>query len=272
MKVDAQEAPPESGSAKQSPDGARFQQALQQVGPRRTTPGGAPPRGTTATPRTGGTPPSGAPGGFSVRAPASTARATGPVLATARGALASPENLGRTRQAMHSEAQRLGTVRGEAGAQVQERTEQRLTDLVARELARDFRAPPPPAPEARPPPGTPSPPERQQGADAPVTESRAMTQGSPGAASVEEVSPASRAEAALELIERIEVFVKSQRPALSLSLRGGLDATVEVERTGPREVALRIQGRRGPLPSEDVARLRDALEARGLRLRSLRAE
>jgi hypothetical protein len=66
--------------------------------------------------------------------------------------------------------------------------------------------------------------------------------------------------------------VKSQRPALSLSLRGALDATVEVERTGPREVALRIiQGRNGPLPSEDVARLREALEARGLRLRSLRA-
>ncbi|MFP2911240.1 hypothetical protein ACLESD_40685 [Pyxidicoccus sp. 3LFB2] len=47
---------------------------------------------------------------------------------------------------------------------------------------------------------------------------------------------------------------------------------MEVERTGPREVALRIQGRRGPLPTEELSRLRDALEARGLRLRSLRAE
>ena len=270
MKVDAQEAPAESGSAKQPPDGARFQKALQRTDPRRTTPGGVPPRGNTAASRPGGTSLRGA---LSARAPGSTVRATGPALATARGALASPENLGRTRQVMHSEAQRLGSVRSEAGTQVQERTEQRLTDLVARELARDLRTTPAPPPETRPPPGATSPPEPgRQGADAPVPESHATTTGSAGAAGVEEVSPASRAEAALELIERIEVFVKSQRPALSLSLRGGLDATVEVERTGPREVALRIQGRRGPLPSEDVARLRDALEARGLRLRSLRAE
>ncbi|HEX8700995.1 MAG TPA: hypothetical protein VF815_19270, partial [Myxococcaceae bacterium] len=87
-----------------------------------------------------------------------------------------------------------------------------------------------------------------------------------------ETAPAVRAEAALELIERIEVFVKSQRPALSLSLRGTLDATVELERTGPREVAVRLQGRKGPVPVEELARLRDALEARGLRLSALRSE
>jgi hypothetical protein len=75
----------------------------------------------------------------------------------------------------------------------------------------------------------------------------------------------------MELIERIEVFVRSQRPALKMSLGGALDATVEVERTGPREVSLRIQGRRGPVPSEELARIRGALEAKGLRLRSLQA-
>jgi hypothetical protein len=84
-------------------------------------------------------------------------------------------------------------------------------------------------------------------------------------------APASeaRVQAAVELIEKIEVFVKSQRPALAMRLGGALEATVEVERTGTREVALRIQGRRGPLPSEDVARIRDALAARGLKLSAL---
>ncbi|WP_240359529.1 hypothetical protein [Pyxidicoccus trucidator] len=176
---------------------------------------------------------------------------------------------------MHSEAQRLGTVRGEASTQVQERTEHRLTEIIVRELSREARPAVPPVPDSRPAPGAPSGEASRAGPDTQPQELRvtgAASTGSGGAASTEEVSPASRAEAALELIERIEVFVKSQRPALSLSLRGALEATVEVERTGPREVALRIQGRRGPLPAEELSRLRDALEARGLRLHSLRAE
>lgn len=277
MKVDAPESPTESAPVKQAPDGARFQKALQEADARRNT--GAPP-----PPRPGGAPVGGAPrpGGVSTRSPGlpvaraptpPLARAAGPVLATARGALASPENLGRTRQTLHAEAQRLGTVRGEASTQVQERTEHRLTDLIARELSREARPVAPPQPEARPASGTPA--GDASRADAQTQETRvsgAASTGSGGATSAESVSPASRAEAALELIERIEVFVKSQRPALSLSLRGALEATVEVERTGPREVALRIQGRRGPLPAEELSRLRDALEARGLRLRSLRAE
>jgi hypothetical protein len=57
-----------------------------------------------------------------------------------------------------------------------------------------------------------------------------------------------------------------------MSLDSPLSAMVEVERTAPREVALRNQGRHGPLAHEDLARIRDAMEARGLRLRSLRAE
>ncbi|MCY1014769.1 hypothetical protein [Pyxidicoccus sp. MSG2] len=280
MKVDAPESP--SDAAKQSPDGERFKKALQEEDARRGTDARPPPRTARApasepapSPRPGvaSARSPGLPGG---RAPAPVqARASGPVLATSRGALASAESLGRTRQAMHSEAWRLGTVRGEANTQVQERTEHRLTDLIARELSRDSRPAAASVPEARPASSSPATDPGRGAADAPPPESRvtgAGATGSGGASSAETVSPATRAEAALELIERIEVFVKSQRPALSLSLRGALDATVEVERTGPREVALRIQGRRGPLPTEDLARLRDALEARGLRLRSLRAE
>jgi hypothetical protein len=37
-------------------------------------------------------------------------------------------------------------------------------------------------------------------------------------------------------------------------------------------VTLRIQGRKGPVPSEELSRIREALEAKGLRLRSLQAE
>jgi hypothetical protein len=81
-----------------------------------------------------------------------------------------------------------------------------------------------------------------------------------------------RVESTLQLIEKIELFVQSQRPALRMSLGGALSSTVEVERTGPREVALRIQGRHGPLAQEELTRIREGLEARGLRLRSLRAE
>jgi hypothetical protein len=62
------------------------------------------------------------------------------------------------------------------------------------------------------------------------------------------------------------VFVKSQRPALAMRLGGTLDATVEVERTGEREVSLRIQGRRGRFPQKDLTRIREALAARGLKL------
>ncbi|QSQ27307.1 hypothetical protein JY651_21405 [Pyxidicoccus parkwayensis] len=280
MKVDAPESPSNAAQEKQAPDGARFKKALQEADARRARDAGPPARAGRA-PASGTVPPL-RPGAVSARssgltgarAPAPPAtRASGPVLATSRGALASAENLGRTRQAMHTEAQRLGTVRSEASTQSQERTEHRLTDLIRRELTREA----PPA-DARPATTSPAPDTRRAATDAPAPESGvagvagATAAGSGGAASTEAVSATTSADAALEIIERIEVFVKSQRPALSLSLRGSLDATVEVERTGPREVALRIQGRRGPIPTGDLARLRDALEARGLRLRSLRAE
>jgi hypothetical protein len=263
MKVDSHDAPPGSGPVKGAPDGAGFQKALQQAQPSR-------PAGPPGSPGPGRLEPG------PLRPAPTLARAAGPVLATTRTALASPENLGRTRQGMHTEAQRLGTVRGEATAQAQERTEHRLGDLVARELSRELRAASPPVSEPRPGAAIPDPGRSPAGVEPSTAELRVTAgalAGGTGASSAEgEPVPAARAEAALELIERIEVFVKSQRPALSLSLRGTLDATVELERTGPREVAVRLQGRKGPVPGEDLARLRDALEARGLRLSALRSE
>ena len=91
-------------------------------------------------------------------------------------------------------------------------------------------------------------------------------------ASPEAPDTQAKVQATLQLIEKIELLVQTQRPALRMSLGSPLSAMVEVERTAPREVALRIQGRHGLLAPEDLARIRDALEARGLRLRSLHAE
>jgi len=195
------------------------------------------------------------------------------VLALARSALASPENLGQTRQAMHGEAVRLRNVRTEAQSVAQEKTEHRLTELISRELAREFRGEPSPLPMAR---TTPAPLESSRGTapteGLPPTGEPRLAGNVAGPSAPDVSDPQLRAEATLQLIEKIELFVQSQRPALRLSLSGALAATVEVERTGPREVALRIQGRQGPLAQEELARIREGLEARGLRLRSLRAE
>jgi hypothetical protein len=189
---------------------------------------------------------------------------TGQARTPQRGAFASSEHLGQVRQGMSVESHRLRDVRGEAHQTHQERVQQRVTDLISRELAREPRAEPvaprsvanPPGPEAS---ASPPPVEALSAAGEVRT-------GGAGAAAVDTPNPEVRAQAALELIEKIEVFVKSQRPALAMRLGGALDATVEVERTGAREVSLRIQGRRGPLPQEDLARIRDALAERGLKL------
>ncbi|RYZ36426.1 MAG: hypothetical protein EOO71_31920 [Myxococcaceae bacterium] len=277
MKVEGQDAP--SGHEKVPPEKEAFQQVLRETSGRggsRARPGPEPRPGTTAVggpPKSLGSRPT-APTGLTARAPSALAgvRASASVIATAHRALGSPETLRQARQGMHVETQRLGAVRQEAQAEGREQTQHRASELIARELDRAFRA------EPRPAPSLASTPARARedsltGSDSRTasTESRSVASGVPEGAGPSD-SPVAQVESTLALIEKIEVFVKSQRPALGLSLRGSLEATVEVERTGPREVALRIQGRHGPLPTEDVTRLRDALEARGLRLSVLRAE
>jgi hypothetical protein len=85
------------------------------------------------------------------------------------------------------------------------------------------------------------------------------------------VSPAEgRVEGALALVERIERFVRSGRPSLALTLRGALPGEVEVQRVGPGAIALRLSSARLPSGNE-LGELRQALEARGLSVRSLEA-
>ncbi|XXF75515.1 hypothetical protein P2318_20905 [Myxococcaceae bacterium GXIMD 01537] len=186
-----------------------------------------------------------------------------------RGALASPESLGHARQGMNAEAHRLLRSRSETQTVAQEHREHRATELLSRELTRDFRSEPPARPSTAAP-ASPEPSRPMESVDA-LTGAREVRVGgaSGGTPAPATPDPELKVRSALELIERIEVFVRSQRPALRMSLGGALDATVEVERTGPREVALRLQGRRGPVPEGELSRIRDALEARGLRLRAL---
>ncbi len=239
----------EAAPARQAPDKGRFREELKKAGPEAKTGPAvvkAPTRGGQVTRPPGGL----------ARTTTGTVTTTGQARTPQRGAFASSEHLGQVRQGMTLETHRLRDVRGEAHQTHQERVQQRVTDLISRELARELRSEPV-APHST---ATPRGPEAStspvEGLSA-AGEVRTGGPGGAGAAAVDTPNPEVRAQAALELIEKIEVFVKSQRPALAMRLGGALDATVEVERTGAREVSLRIQGRRGPLPQEDLARIRD---------------
>jgi Insertion element 4 transposase N-terminal len=58
-------------------------------------------------------------------------------------------------------------------------------------------------------------------------------------------------------------------PAEQGGLAGGLGARVEIERLGPKEVAVKVQGRRGPPSPEEVTQIRQEIRAKGLRLSAL---
>jgi hypothetical protein len=173
---------------------------------------------------------------------------------------------------MHGEALRLRGLRSEAHTSAQERTEHRVSELISRELSRDLQTESPPALPARTSSTLAEPSRGPAAPEALLTIGEARLNAStPSVAPSESSSTGLKLQATLELIEKIELFVHAQRPALRMSLGAPLSAMVEVERTGPREVALRIEGRHGPLAQEDLTRIREAMEARGLRLRALRS-
>ncbi|MBL8919975.1 MAG: hypothetical protein JNJ54_14005 [Myxococcaceae bacterium] len=84
-----------------------------------------------------------------------------------------------------------------------------------------------------------------------------------------QAKPEARAAQAAALIERIDVFVRSQRPALALTLDNSLGARVEIEKLGPGRIALKLVGRNGPPSADTVNRIRDELRARGLQVGAL---
>jgi len=80
--------------------------------------------------------------------------------------------------------------------------------------------------------------------------------------------PEARVEQAMALVERIEHFVRSGRAALALTLRGSLPGRLELQQAGRGAISIRLSSPRPPSRSE-LGELRQALEARGLSIRSL---
>lgn len=170
------------------------------------------------------------------------------------------QTLGRARTHANLEAQRLGVVRTESqqtakaltgvrserSEAVQERAAARLFDLITREL-------------------TPEPTSRLPQVEASIHHLHPAAQAAPKL----EAPPEAKAAQAVALIERIEQFVRSQRPGLALTLNNSLGAHVEIERIGPKEIALKLVGHRGPPTAEAVSRIRDELRARGLKIGAL---
>ncbi|MGV3621688.1 MAG: hypothetical protein ACO1OB_12765 [Archangium sp.] len=188
---------------------------------------------------------------------------SGVTLARSEAAQGTRQLLQTARVHADGEAQRLGKVRGEHQVTAQgmnevrtdarqtnhERTEARVLELITKELSADV------AP-----------------ANAPV---RDVLPQQPIAASAGqqpakvEATPETKAAQAVALIEKIERFVKSQRPGLAITLNNSLGAHVEIERMGPRQIALRLVGKNGPPSAEAISRIRDELQARGLQVGAL---
>lgn len=175
--------------------------------------------------------------------------------------------LGVVRAEGQQTARKLSAVR-EAGVVEQQAARQaRLIDLIAREFSEDrdgsWHRMHPERPSLPPPTMTqmqfdlPHPPPPQQQPQYTKLENLAET------------PVQTRAAQAVALIEHIELFVKSQRPGLALTLNNSLGAHVQIQRVGPREIALKLVGHAGPPTAEAVARIREELRARGLKLSAL---
>ncbi len=149
----------------------------------------------------------------------------------------------------HTEAQRLHDVRGhhvhtaqqhevtraERGEALSEKQEGRVLELLGRELVRE----------------------------APLPQSG--VQSAPSTTDAGAV----RAAEAMKLVERVETFMKSGRPGLSLTLNNSLGARAEITRVGVKEVSLTLVGRTGPIDAQVLNRVREELAQRGLKVRQL---
>jgi hypothetical protein len=72
----------------------------------------------------------------------------------------------------------------------------------------------------------------------------------------------------MELVEQVETFLRSGRPALSLTLRGTMAGRVEVQRVAPGTVSLHFESKRPPAASE-LAVMRSELQRGGLTVRAM---
>lgn len=192
-----------------------------------------------------------------VLSPAAAARAAGSIHA-----------LREIRRAQDARGAQLVSDRSEGLANNAERTKQRREDLLLGEVRRELGREEGRAehPRLEQPPRTEPLPRDEPLASASGPSAQVQQARAPEAA-----GRATGADSLLELVERIDSMVKAGRPALAVSVGGGLDAEVEVQRTGKDEVALTLVGRRGAVDARVLSQIREALGARGLRLSALRA-
>ncbi|PZR07684.1 MAG: hypothetical protein DI536_26610 [Archangium gephyra] len=193
-------------------------------------------------------------------APKTVVTAKSTTLARSEAAHGTRQLLSAARVHADGEAQRLGNVRSEhqalavglkevrtdASQAVIERADARVLELITKELSAD--APP---------------------ANAAVLPQQPIAASGAQQAPKIEATPETKAAQAVALIEKIERFVKSQRPGLAITLNNSLGAHVEIERLGPRQIALKLVGKNGPPSAEAVSRIREELQARGLKVGSL---
>ncbi len=172
------------------------------------------------------------------------------------------QTLSRARLHANQEASRLGVVRtegqqttralsevrSERSEELKERSAARLFELISKELSAELPA------------------TRPGHLEASIHHLHPAAQ---QVAAKLEAAPEAKAAQAVALIERIEQFVRSQRPGLALTLNNSLGAHVEIERIGPKEIALKLVGHRGPPTAEAVSRIREELRARGLKVGAL---
>jgi hypothetical protein len=146
-----------------------------------------------------------------------------------------------------------------------ERRELRAKELLGVELSK-LESPVPPETRSADP-GSRALPERSPPAEQlPPTTPRAVA----GPSGPKEPSVSSRSEAMMDLVEKIEVFVKSQRPALALTLRGPAAGKVELERVGPRQISVKLTGSPQATRGLSSQELQGALSNRGLTLTRLK--
>lgn len=161
------------------------------------------------------------------------------------------------RATAHTQVKHLQEARSVHHHVATERLDGRLLDLICKELVIEFtNDPKKPANQDMPlPPPT------------PMLANASLT---PPSIAPAVADGTVRAAQAVALIEKIEHFIKdSRRPSIALTLNNSLGAKVEIERIGPREVALKVIGHRGPPSAEDIGRIRDEMAAHGLKVGAL---
>jgi hypothetical protein len=166
--------------------------------------------------------------------------------------VASSQDLRTARGAMHIEADRLQTERFEAQGVLEEKLDSRMLDVICRELTIEF--------------GHDRGPAQRMALDA----AAATGALSPRRASARaEPSSSPKAAVMVALVDRIEALVRAGRPAIAVHINHPSLERAEIERVGPREIALRLLGKNGPPPPDAVSLIREEMAARGLKLAAL---